>query len=573
MIHVPNKATCPPERHRRGVRAPTMLRAVRSLLVWTVLTASTIGPGTVTMCSKAGADYGTALFWCVAIAALVAWVMQEGTGRLTIMSGFTLGEAARSLSPSGAPLVFRHLLAAFCLVGNFAYECNNFAGTMAAVEILLSPPGLNETVVVDCSHPNETATPPPPPLLNSAQLGVRQSVNVLLWPLSLLLYLAGTRRLSLLCSGVVAGMIVCFVVTLAGAGLPSASDMLAGLLPTIPDGSAEVVLAVMGTTSIPVNILMGSSLARDAESLSAMRQGVALASSLSGIISLLVQLVATHVPPHPPCVPFTLRDVARVLQSVMGPAGMYGFGVGLFGAGLSSALTIPLGCALSLEDLYGWRDGDGASQGACDRTTTRRDSAAALAYDDGAASAAAAATAAAAAASTAAKGEAPAAEDESSARRRRLLRPALMAAFLGLSIVPSLLRWPTIAIITTAQVVNGVLLPCVASLLLVALNHSAVMGGAGPQSATSNGLMIPCVAITIYLASVVLLKQTVGRIVGPGGSHVAIAAAAPVAAVLLLLLLRCVQTVRRAPARGPLRPGMLEVTLPGDALELQVAAG
>ena len=32
-----------------------MLDALRDLLVWTVLTASTIGPGTVTMCSKAGA--------------------------------------------------------------------------------------------------------------------------------------------------------------------------------------------------------------------------------------------------------------------------------------------------------------------------------------------------------------------------------------------------------------------------------------------------------------------------------------------------------------------------------------
>ena len=60
-----------------------------------------------------------------------------------------------------------------------------------------------------------------------------------------------------------------------------------------------------------------------------MRHGVALASILSGLISLLVQLVGTHVPPHPPCVPFELRDVAAVLQSVMGDVGFYGFGARL----------------------------------------------------------------------------------------------------------------------------------------------------------------------------------------------------------------------------------------------------
>ena len=80
-----------------------LMSIIRDLLVWTVLTASTIGPGTVTMCSKAGADYGALLFWCVIVAAIVAWVMQEGTGRLTIASGLTLGEAVRALSPALAP--------------------------------------------------------------------------------------------------------------------------------------------------------------------------------------------------------------------------------------------------------------------------------------------------------------------------------------------------------------------------------------------------------------------------------------------------------------------------------------
>ena len=50
----------------------TRCASLRALLVWTVLTASTIGPGTVTMCSKAGADYGATLVWAVLISAAIA---------------------------------------------------------------------------------------------------------------------------------------------------------------------------------------------------------------------------------------------------------------------------------------------------------------------------------------------------------------------------------------------------------------------------------------------------------------------------------------------------------------------
>ena len=67
---------------------------------------------------------------------------------------------------------------------------------------------------------------------------------------------------------------------------------------------------------------------------------------------------AGAVPRRPPCAaPFAIADLAGVLERVMGPAGKWGLVVGLFGAGLSSALTNPskqpLGDpALALEDLY-----------------------------------------------------------------------------------------------------------------------------------------------------------------------------------------------------------------------------
>ena len=90
---------------------------LRSLLVYSVLTASTIGPGTVAMCAKSGSEYDTALLWCVLVAAAVAWAMQEGSARLTLASDRTLGQCLRALTATRPGLrVVRHLLLAFILV-------------------------------------------------------------------------------------------------------------------------------------------------------------------------------------------------------------------------------------------------------------------------------------------------------------------------------------------------------------------------------------------------------------------------------------------------------------------------
>ena len=109
----------------------TVPPALSDALMWTVLTASTIGPGTVAMCSKAGADFHGQLIWCVCVAASIAWVLQEGTARLTITTGRTLAESVRHRTQSRRAASGRCIFAMLCVIGNFAYECNNFAGTSA----------------------------------------------------------------------------------------------------------------------------------------------------------------------------------------------------------------------------------------------------------------------------------------------------------------------------------------------------------------------------------------------------------------------------------------------------------
>ena len=69
-----------------------------SLLYWTMLAACTVGPGTVVTCARAGAEFELHLVWVLIFASLLAFTLQEGTVRLTITSGLSLGQCLRQES-------------------------------------------------------------------------------------------------------------------------------------------------------------------------------------------------------------------------------------------------------------------------------------------------------------------------------------------------------------------------------------------------------------------------------------------------------------------------------------------
>ena len=54
------------------------------LLLWSIIPAAFIGPGTVTTCSKAGASFGLALVWALTFSIIATMVLQEAAARITI---------------------------------------------------------------------------------------------------------------------------------------------------------------------------------------------------------------------------------------------------------------------------------------------------------------------------------------------------------------------------------------------------------------------------------------------------------------------------------------------------------
>ena len=91
-----------------------------------------MGPGTVVTCARAGAEYGYNLIWALIFASILAYTLQEGTARLTIVSGNSLGQCLRIKYRHGAKIygtaVVCWLVAISVFIGNTLYECNNWAG-------------------------------------------------------------------------------------------------------------------------------------------------------------------------------------------------------------------------------------------------------------------------------------------------------------------------------------------------------------------------------------------------------------------------------------------------------------
>ena len=98
---------------------PRRVRLGPGLLV----TAAFIGPGTVITASRAGAEFGYALLWCVAFATAATIVLQEMAARLGLIARRGLAESiAHSISFAPARMAALLLVFSAIVLGNTAYR-------------------------------------------------------------------------------------------------------------------------------------------------------------------------------------------------------------------------------------------------------------------------------------------------------------------------------------------------------------------------------------------------------------------------------------------------------------------
>uniref|UniRef100_UPI003565DFD8 NRAMP family divalent metal transporter n=1 Tax=Muriicola sp. TaxID=2020856 RepID=UPI003565DFD8 len=200
---------------------------------------------------------------------------------------------------------------------------------------------------------------------------------------------------------------------------PEVGKILAGLfIPSLPEGGLFTVVALIGTTVVPYNLFLHASLVSEkwesVKDLKAVRWDTVLSIGLGGLISMAIVVSAsasglTEVSSG--------LDLARGLEPLYGKAATYFLGIGLFAAGITSAITAPLAAAYVAASCFNWKEG-------------------------------------------------------LSGRRFRMV----WGLILLVGVLSQFLNIRPIEIIQFAQVANGLLLPVICVFLLWIVNQSALMG-------------------------------------------------------------------------------------------------
>jgi len=170
-----------------------------------------------------------------------------------------------------------------------------------------------------------------------------------------LLWTGRYRWLERVLTACVAIMGVVFVTT-AALVVPHLGALLRGtLVPSVPSGADFTVLALVGTTIVPYNLFLHAAAVRErwnsADDLPAVRADLVIAIAIGGIVSGAI--VVTAAAALNGGTVESVSDMARQLTPILGGWASRAFALGFAAAGVSSAITAPLAAAYTLQDALG----------------------------------------------------------------------------------------------------------------------------------------------------------------------------------------------------------------------------
>lgn len=354
-----------------------------------LIAAAFIGPGTVTTCIRAGVDWKFGLLWALLLSVLATLILQEMAGRLGLTTGEGIPGVIRSrLQNPVLKYVLLGIVLAAIVAGNAAYEAGNVSGAVLGLQALTGIEG-----------------PSLFPLLTGL------ITFVLLW-------MGSSKLLEKVFTLLVLLMSLSFLLT-AVLTLPDAMDLLKGLfIPTPEKENLLTVVALIGTTVVPYNLFLYTSLVSEkwnsVGELRTMRGDIFLSVIIGGIVSMAIVVTAAGSGVEGIQ---TIMDLSRGLEPVYGRLARFGLGIGLFAAGITSAITAPLAAAYVARQCFGWS------------------------------------------------------KDRKDGRFRAVWIFVLLSGVLALST-----NFQPLEIIFFAQVANGVLLPVIAFFLWWAVNQAPIMG-------------------------------------------------------------------------------------------------
>ena len=293
-----------------------------------LIAAAFIGPGTVTLCTIAGASFGYSLIWAIVLSTFATIVLQEMSLRIGLVTRMNLAEVIRtSIKSVLLNRLIILLIISSIIIGNTAYEAGNITGASLGISAIINYESINYIPVF---------------------IGLIAFV---------ILYQGDYKILERSLVLLVIIMSVSFFIT-AIMTKPDITNLLNGIFkPKVNSSNLIVVLGLIGTTVVPYNIFLHSSLVSEKwnsiDKLKVARIESFISILLGGLVSLSIIITAASVSNQNVT---GVIDLAKGLEPLYGKFAIYFLGLGLFASGITSSITAPLAAAYVAKSCFGWND-------------------------------------------------------------------------------------------------------------------------------------------------------------------------------------------------------------------------
>jgi len=302
----------------------------------TLIAAAFIGPGTVTLCSIAGVNFGYQLLWAMLLSIAATMILQEMSARLGLISQKGLAEVLRQeINQPFVRMAAIILVISAIIIGNAAYEAGNISGGVLGLSAIFP----NNKVIISGLEINILS-----PVVGAFAFA--------------LLYVGSYKILERSLITLVVLMSVSFLVT-ALMTRPDLETVFKGLfIPSVPENGLLTIVGLIGTTVVPYNLFLHASIVKERwkkpDDLKFVVKDTVIAILVGGMVSLaiIISAAGSNLNEIQNAV-----DLAEGLVPLYGASAKYFMAIGLFASGITSAITAPLAAAYAAKGIFGWKEG------------------------------------------------------------------------------------------------------------------------------------------------------------------------------------------------------------------------
>ena len=295
-----------------------------------VVAAAFIGPGTITMCSIAGAQFKYGLIWALIVSILLTMFIQLTAIRIGLTTKNTLSNLIKDQFQNGLLKYTSILLIISAIfIGNSAYEAGNISGAVMGFELLFG---------------------------DSFQFNQINIFSILSGMLALPLIIFGNNKvLEKILIILVLIMSFSFVFTVFIVGVDFKLLFSSSNFFSFPPDSILTIAGLIGTTVVPYNIFLHVALVnnrwKSSRDLKFANFDTIVSISIGGLISLCILLTAAGLNNTDI---LNAVDLANNLEPLYGNFSKYVIAIGLLSAGLTSSITAPIAAAYVVCGCFGF---------------------------------------------------------------------------------------------------------------------------------------------------------------------------------------------------------------------------